>query len=378
MSFDAVWATDEKRLALEAGSLGELLARMKIQLSPLRVGAWEWETLLQTTVDLPPALAGFPFWLGIPVDDAHQDICLNLSLPCGTRTAAQFAKGGETGGKSATAIARLLDAVASRQSSVQRLSGNRVLLHYDIDSIHPEQLQPGCFLYPVRSALPGGRQQQDFRRALEAVDQAAGWEPDAAGQGHAERAYMALNEDARLGAIGAFPERDRTLRLIAMGFTGVHDTGAFLENSGFSAGRPLVSSLISRFRKRGALNGLQIGIRIDINSSGAGPSIEMQIFSADTIHDRGGWFKDRNCWAILVDTLGDEGIAVPARLSRLVDWSSGAQLLFGRSGPLLLLKRIHHFSITIEGSRMVKVKAHLFMLLSHLPEPDPSGNPDRS
>lgn len=371
MSFEDEWAANEDFLVREAGSLGELLARTKGLFSPLQIDGRGWERLVERARELPPTLAGFPLWLGFPIDDSRPAACLDVSLLGGTRSAAFFEDRGRSGAAdpSAAGIASLLGETGIENSALRRVAGDRVLVQYDIDPARADE-PPGFFLYPVRPTLagdPSGRRLRDLGVALEAMTAAAGRKPDDAERRHVERAYLALEPDTRIGAIGVFPSRERALRLTVLGFAGVSDVMAFLERAGWSGWRSAAGPVLARLEARGAFERMQLGIRFDIGAADVGPTLELQVFSANTIYDHTGWFKDKGCWTELIDGLREERLAVPDKLPGLAEWSFGAKTLFGRSGPFLFLQRIHHFAIALTGDGIGQVDAYVFLLMSRWP-----------
>lgn len=379
MTFADEWAANEERLLREADSLGELLLRMKGMLSPMLVGAGTWDGIIECARELPPTLAGFPLWLGVPIDGPRPLASLNVSVVGGTRAAAFLSDNARPAGsvRAKTGLAALLDATAAEGSPLQLAVGNRVLLQYDISPAHQSPTEPGFLLYPVRPTLAGGSRDKrigEFGMALDAVTAAAGWGPDEAERRIADRTYLALNRDERIGAIGAFPGRERAVRITALGFSGGDDVLEFLGRSGWNGPRPAAASVLARLDGRGAFNGMRLGVRFDITAKGAGPVLEIQVFSANTIHDETGWFKDRECWNELIDALRKERLADAERLAKLEAWPSGARMLYGRSGPFALLQRIHHFAVTLAGDGSLALDAHAFLLLTRLPrrsnEPD--------
>ena len=372
MNFAGEWAANEECLLREAGSLGELLLRMKGMLSPMLVGTGTWDGIIECARELPPTLAGFPLWLGVPIDGPRPLANLTVSVLGRTRTADFLSEGEQPAGaiRPNAGLAALLNATAAEGSPLQHAVGNRVLLQYDIDPAHRSPAEPGFLLYPVRPTLAGGSRDKRFREfglALDAVTAAADWGPDGTERRNAERAYLSLNRDERIGAIGAFPHRDRALRITALGFSGGDDVLEFLGRSGWSGPLPAVASILARLERHDAFSGMQLGVRFDITAAGAGPTLEIQVFSANTIHDETGWFKDKGCWNELIGALRKERLAHAELLAKLEDWPSGARMLFGRSGPFVLLQRIHHFAVTLAGDGSVALDAHAFLLLTRLP-----------
>ncbi len=380
MNFEQEWIANEDQLANEAASLGELLARMRNLLSSLQIDDREWDWLVHCGQALPPTLAGFPLWIGFPLGDSRPTACLDVSVLGGTRSAEFFEdeRPPDLAGQSSTGIAALLAETGKDDSPLQRVAGNRVVLHYELG--RDQHSGPGVFLYPVRSTLagdPSGQRLDQFRLAFDAVASAMDRSPDEAARRQAERAYLALEPTTRIGAIGALPPDAEPLRIVALGFSTSQDVEAFLARAGWTGQKDAVASLLRRLEGRGALEGMQIGVQLDIGAAGLAPELELQIFSANTIRDNTGWFKDKDCWASLIDGLHGEGLAIPGKLSGLAERASSVKPLFGRSGPLLLLQRIHHFTARLAGGDVERVDACMFMLLSRWPRqasiPKPGG-----
>ena len=372
MSFADEWAANEDQLFQEAGSLGELLARMKGYFSSLQIDPESWDKLVESARELPPTLAGFPLWVGFPIDESNPAALLDLSLLGGTQSAAFFKDKvtSNDADPSFARIASLLGETGVETSSLQRIVGDRVLLQYDIDPKRQVQGEPGIFLYPIGPTLINdlsGERIGDFQLAFNAVMSAMNREPDETECRHAERAYLAMEPDTRVGAIGVIPSRGRFLRLAMLGFVNSRDIMAFLERTGWPGRRSAVANVLERLEARGALSQMQMGVRIDVGTAGLEPTLDLQIFSANTIYDSTGWFKDKACWKELIDGLREECLAIPERLSGLAEWSSGAKTLIGRSGPFLLLQRIHHFEIVLTEDGVAQVNAYVFLLMARWP-----------
>ena len=374
MSFEGEWATNEERLLREAGTLGELLEQIKGLFSPLLIQGRGWERLVECAGALPPTLAAFPLWLGFPLDEHRARAELCVSLLGGTRSAAFFENRGraaDTDPSTAT-IAFLLGETGPEESPLRRVVGDRVLLEYDLDPARRNGPQdPGIFLYPIRPTLAGDRtggRLQDFGVALDAMTAALGWEPDAAERRQVEQAYLALEPDTRIGAIGAFPSRGRGIRLMALGFVKPSELTAFLERAGWTGRPAIVASILSRLDQRRALDRLHLGVRFEVGAGGVGPALELHIFSQNTMYDHQGWFKDKQYWNALIDGIREERLVVPEALSELAKWSSGAKPLFGRSGPFVVLQRIHHFKFVLTEDRIEQVNGYGFLLMCCWPQ----------
>lgn len=383
MSFKDEWADNEERLLREAGSLGELLERLKGLFSPRLIRGRGWEGLVERVSDLPPTLAGFPFWLGFPLDESRRAAELGVSLVGGTRSAAFFENRGRSGDadRLTAAVASLLGETGPEGAPLRRVAGDRVLLEYDVDSTRHVRGDTGVFLYPVRPTLAGdrsGRRLRDLGVALDAMNAAARRKPDAAERRHVERTYLALQPDARIGAVGAFPSRSSGIRLTMLGFTDAREVTGFLERAGWPGRPATVDAVLSRLQRRGVLDHMHLGVHFEVHGSGMGPTLELQIFSQNRMYDQQGWFKEKGYWTSLLDSLREEGLAGAEKLSELAAWSSGAKTLFGRSGPFLALQRIHHFKLVLAEDRVQQVNGYVFLLMcSWSPGGRPAGPASR-
>ncbi len=365
MSFEDQWRTNEERLLREAGSLGELLERIQGLFSLRLIRGQGWESLVERAREFPSTVAGLPLWLGFPIDESGSAVNLGVSLVGGTRSATFFQNRtrSEPADQVAAGVAFLLDRTVSEESPLRRVVGDRVLLECAGDSA---QGDTGFFLYPIRPTLAGdrsGRKLGDLGLALDAMNAAAGREPDAVERRNVERAYLALEPDARIGAIGAFPSNPKGIHLTMLGFANANEVTGFLERADWPGPPAVVAGILSRLEGRRALDHMGLGVHFEVYAGGLGRTVELHIFSANRMYDQQGWFKEKGYWTAFLDGLREEGLAVPEKLSALAAWSSGAKTLFGRSGPFVVLQRIHHFKVVVAGDRIQQVNGYVFLLM---------------
>ena len=102
---------------------------------------------------------------------------------------------------------------------------------------------------------------------------------------------------------------------------------------------------MSRFEERGAF--AHLGVHFDMQPDGVGPRLGLSFYARE-----GQWLKDMEHWTPLLDGIGEDRIAVPEKLQALAASWSGAQTLFGRAGPIVLVRGIHHVKFTVIGDRI--------------------------
>ena len=408
MNMENYWIATEERLLPEAASLGELLKSLRGRVSPALIGDREWERVVNRAGGLPVTMAAFPFGFELPLHEPRPRADFGVSVVGGSRSAAFFeerARSGEADSSTAR-IAGLLRESAREASPLRRVAGRKMLLEYDIEPVRagtfpeplehdvepvradtfpepleydiepardgafPEPLEydvepardgafpePGIFLYPEEWLLIGdGRRARDLGVVVDAIASAAGWEPDAAERRQAQRVYSAMRPETTVRAVGVFPSRARGLRLAVTGFTTTRDVTEFLERAGWPGSSAAVHATLSPLEERGAF--AHLGVHFDLRAHGVGPRLGISLFAR-----KAEWLKDVRHWTALIDGMREQRLAVAEKLSALADTSSGAEALFGRSGPFVLLRGIHHIKLSLVEDRVEQTKAYVFLLL---------------
>ena len=392
MNMESYWIATEERLLPEAASLGELLERLRGRVSPALIGDREWERVVKRAGGLPVTLAAFPFGFELPLHEPRPRADFGVSVVGGSRSAAFFeerARSGEADPSTAR-IAGLLRASAREASPLRRVAGRKMLLEYDVEPVRtgtfpepleydiepvrdgtlPEPLEydiepardgtfpePGIFLYPEEWLLIGdGRRARDLGVVVDAIASAAGWEPDAAERRQAQRVYSAMRPETTVRAVGVFPSRARGLRLAVTGFTATRDVTEFLERVDWPGSSAAVHATLSPLEERGAF--AHMGVHFDLRAHGVGPRLGISLFAR-----KAEWLKDVRHWTALIDGMREQRLAVAEKLSALAGSSSGAEALFGKSGPFVLLRGIHHIKLSLVEDRVEQTKAYVFLLL---------------
>ena len=367
--FCMVKATEEC-LQNEAPSLGELMGQFKGRVSPALIGKQEWADILACARKLPVSLASVPFGFELPLHDPRPRADFGISVVAGGLSGPFFGEGRQTE-EAETAVPRLgrmLDAMAHEESSLRRIAGPKLMLEYDLDADSGQaSSEPGLFLYPVKDAFIGDgadRRLQDLGIVLDALDAAAGWNRDATERRQVERTYTALGPDECIGGIGIFPSRGKGIRLTLGGFRTASEAVALLERAGRTEQCDAAEALVAFLAEREAF--VNIGIHFDMDASGIGPKLGLS-FSQER-----EWMSEGRHWEALIDAMREQGLAVPDKLSALGQWSTGMEMLYGRSGGYLFIPFLHHVKYVLTGGRLQQAKAYVFWLMC-VPSP-PGGS----
>lgn len=368
MQIEEQWTETEERLFNEARSLGDLLERLRGRISPTLVGGASWEALLRRARDLPATLAAFPFGFELPLHEQRPHADLGVSLVAGSRSARHFQTlgTGEDADPVLAGLARLVREKGRADSLLHRITGRKMVLEYDISpsgqGLHPA---PGAFLYPTEQPLYGrdaGRRLEDLGVVLDGVA-ATGWEWNARERRQVERLFLALQPDARILSLGAFPCRARGIRLAVTGFKTSGEVMAFLQGAEWPWPRARVESMLAHLEVRDSFG--TIAVHLDVRSDGLGPRLGLGLYARDMSWLQGGryWLDSPGNWTAFIESMREQQLAAPEKLAALENWSSGAELLFGRSGQFVLVRGVHHVKLVATEDRVDQVKAYVFLLM---------------
>ena len=370
MNFEEGLAVTQDRLAGEADSFAALLERLRSMIPPVLIGNGAWDRLLERARPLPATMAAFPFGFELPLHQSEPGADLGVSLVGGTMPAAYFEKRGrpDDADSSNANIARLLHATESEASHLRQVVGRKMMLEYDVASAPPgARPAPGIFLRPAERPIIGdGQRLDDVWVVLDALVSAVAWSPDAAERRQIEQVYMAQKPDTRIDSLGAFPSRERAIRLAVTGFRNTPDVSSFLERAGWPGQRSTIAAALARFEDRGGF--VSLGVHLDVSAGGLRPSLGLSFLAKQRISkDPRYWLDSPHQWTAFIDSLRAEGVAVPEKLNVLANWPQGPTTLFAKSGPFVLLRGIHHIKLALRGDGLRSVKGYAFMVLMAAP-----------
>lgn len=367
MNIDEAVILTQERLAREGGSMADLLGRFRERISPVLIGAPEWERILECAGKLPVIMGAMPFGFELPLHSPRPEADFGASLASGTRSAEFFRECARTDKTDATAsaIMRICGLMETENSPLREIVGRKLMLEYDIGSAREGQGSfPGMFMRPGERPIIGANGQlDDVIKVSDALTSCIGWEISDTQRKHLQQAYLAQPEDTRMDAFGVFPSRPRAIRLAVMGFKSQQEVGRYLENTGWPGQLTVVDSVIARFRER--VNIARIGLNIDVQEDGIGPTLGITpIVKQRYTKDSRYWLDGLTEWTPFLEALDHEDIVFSDKIKALADWVSKPTPLFARSGRYIVLRGIHHVKLVISGNQLQKAKAYLFMVLS--------------
>ena len=354
------WVYTEECLLSVADSMGHLMARIRPQISSSFVNGPGWQNLLERACEVPVTMAAFPFGLEVPLHDPEPRADFGVSLVGDSRTARYFQDRGRAqgAGQSAKSLAWLLDETDRKTSLLRRVVGGKMLLEYDIDiAENGARPDPGIFLYPVDDVLAGGTQRlPELGAVYDALIFAGGWNPNVAERRQLERLYETVPPNTLVRAVGTFPSRERAIRVAVTGFRKAADVVKFLNDAGWPGNPSAVGDTVSFFEERKAY--AYLGIHFDITADGVGPVLGLSFFAQEN-----EWLKDIRYWTPVIDAMVERGLALPEKLAELSKRSTGSTTLFTESGPIMLVRGIHHIKFSIAGDQVGAVKGYVFFLM---------------
>ena len=373
MKSEEISAASEEDLLREAESFGNVLELLRGRgLIPAELidGLYR-EALTRCAGELRASAAAFPFGFEMPLHDRRPRADLGVAILGGTRTAAAIeeTERHESAAPHIAGIACLLREMDRKESALRRITDWEVMLEYEFDVERPgAKADPAILLGSTGCPVSGGgdrRRLADLGVLLDSMARAARWEPSGVERREVERVYGALSQDTHIETVGVFPARDWAIRLEMSGFRTAREVLAFLERAGWPGERPPVAGALRRLEARGAFR--RLGIHLDVRADGFGPDLGVNLSILDE-RPQGGryWLDKASNWAALIAALGEDGLAVPEKLSALSRWP-GARIVSGRFGVFVLVSGIHHFELVSAGGRFEQVNAYAYMFLRSMP-----------
>ena len=366
MDFEAGRVITQQKLAAEADTLAELLGTLRPYISTRLIGEQELGAILDSIGDLPATCAAFPFGFELPLNDPRPAADIGVAFSGGTMPAEYFRQRADSGraDRCVDAVMGLFGETDREDSPLRQVTSRKLMLEYDVASASGgSQEMPGIFLRPSERPMFAGRDcAGDIDTVIEALVAAAGWTPEAGEPHHATNAFHAMAGETRLDSIGVFPARERSIRLAITGFRNFAEILGFLERAKWPGSIPGLSSSIAQFEKLGGFKSL--GAHLDVRADGLGPSLGLSFLNKNRLsNDPRYWLDDPADWNPFLDSLTALELALPEKLAALATWADKPAIIFGKAGPYVLLRGIHHIKLVVAEGRLTKAKGYVFMLV---------------
>ena len=372
MNFDERLIATEQQLRDEADSLGELLEQFGEHIPFTLVGGQCRAAVLACAREFPATMAAWPFGFELRLHEARPRADLGVSLVCGSKSEAFFRERGRSPGAApfSARMDRLLQEMGSEESPIHHAANHYMALEYDIDPETGEACtEPGVFLHLARRKDAAGDyaagEFRDTEAVVDALARTAGWNRDDAEIRQVERVCSVRPPHTYIGSVGAFPRRERKIRLAVLGFRRSRDLAEYLERIRWPGRHSPVESTLSRFERRGGYECM--GLHLDVRSDELGPALGLSFFAKERIPGEPSWRDPPDLWTVFLDGLREEDIAVGEKLSAMAGWAGGPTMLFAESGRYVLLRCTHHVKLVMGVDKLEGIKAYAYMILATVP-----------
>ncbi|MCY4227766.1 MAG: hypothetical protein OXF20_08775 [Gammaproteobacteria bacterium] len=354
------WAYTEECLHPLADSLGHLLAMIRPHVSARLIDGPDWVHMLDRALLIPQSMAAFPFGFEIPLNDPRPRADLGVSLVGDSLTSKIYKDRGAVADadRSDKSLAWLLDEMDQEDSLLCQVVGKKALLEFDIDAnVRGSSLEPGIFLYPVDDVLASGTHRTKEIGAIhDALVFAGGWDQSETEFEQLNDLHLKLLPNTTIRAVGTFPSRKRVIRVAVTGFRKAEEVKTYLDRVGWPGTASVVAEAVTFLDDRQAY--AYLGIHFDVTPTGLGPALGLSIFAQEK-----EWLKDIKYWIPAVKAIDEWGLAVPEKLSELMEWSTGSASLFTPKGLMMFVRGIHHLKFSIANDEFNAIKAYTFFLM---------------
>ena len=251
-------------MGAEARSLSDILLLARSVLPEALLDGPGWERLIARAGNLPPSAADAAFGLEFRLGDREASADLLLSVPPDARFSDELVRQGGSGGPGAASLARFLFELKKADSPLAA-SVDLVALEYDIVGVE-DSPAPGVFL----RCAGGGYAHAGV--VSDAVRLAAGWGEDTAERAEIARVFAALPGGASIRWVGAFPDRERAVRLLVRS---PKDGGvSFLGEMGRVGDEAALEAVLSEFRACGVDNRV---FALDVAAGRVSPGLGIEL-----------------------------------------------------------------------------------------------------
>ena len=362
--FDKAQAAMDEPNLREEENLADILLQLGDRIAPSLIAGTHRDQLLQCAGAIPASVAAYPFGFELPMHTDQLRGDLGIIITSRSDTARFFEQRGRQADATSAAagLAEVIREMQCESSTIHPLV-SMLMLEFDVpDTQEAVQKEPGIFLYPKEPMIGGGNV-QPVSVMLDAIVSSAGWQAQAAEHRELARIYRKMRSSVRIGSLGVFPSRQRTIRLAIADFQNSSEIIDLLQNIGWNAqNHRFVESLIQIFETNNSF--VSMLVHFDLTVDGTGPmlGISFSLKAHPITHPR-YWVDDPQAWTPFFDRLRDEKLVLPQKLSALRQWPSDAEMLLGQSGVQIFSRGVHHFKFVLRENQIDEAKAYVSCLL---------------
>ena len=361
---EAVQLTQEKLAMEQEASMSSLLENIRSLLPMRLINDETWEQILGTAQDLPITLASLPFGFEIPLHTSEPVADFGVSLASSTPSAA-FIQAHASSNRVAQCVSTLFDEMEGQDASLREIIGRKLMLEFDTGSTnYSDATLPGFFVRPgVEPIWAGKSQHNQIQVVVDALMSCIGDQLRKEEIQNLWRVYDQQKEGTRVDSIGVFPSRSRGIRLAIMGLNDSESIGEYLRQIDWPGSASAVDSIYTRLSEQ--VNIVETGLNIDVVADGVGPDLGLTLsIQKRYLENPHYWIDGTTDWHGFWEVLRKENLAESTKLDALKEWQTRPTPLFAKAGQLLLMRGIHHLKMVIQGDRITKTKAYLFLVVS--------------
>ena len=251
-------------LGADAESLADILMLARAVLPEPLLDDLGWERLFARAGSLPPSAADAAFGFEFRLNEREASADLLLSIPPDAPFSDALVREGGSRGPGAASLARFLSELKQADSPLAA-AVDLVALEYDVVGVEGSPA-PGVFL---RSAEDG---YADAGVVSAAVSLAAGWSEAPSESVALARVFAALPTGASIRWAGAFPGRERAVRLLVRAPAG--GDVSFLGEMGWTGDAAALEEVLSHFRAGGAHNRV---FALDVTEGRVSPGLGIEL-----------------------------------------------------------------------------------------------------
>ncbi len=369
----------ERRLNIEADSFGELLELIDDHIPIELIDRAARKKLVAQTCMLPPTLGTFPFGFELSMSRAQKSADLGVTVAGGaTETAAFFRNEGRLPGatSSLSGFAQLLEDTNFKDSPLSDIIHHKFMLEFDVASASGDRSPP----LPGLCAKPHERmrnREHEFADEITLISsklvESIGWQPNPDEQRLVRGICEALKPHMHVETLAVFPARRRFIRMAIAGFHGSDEVIRYLKKIGWKKqDYACIESLATYLQQQVGIPAMSLSI--DIKEGDFGDILGLSLYyNKQHPTTPGYWTDSPTLWDDSIRMLDADNHGLSEKMTALAHFQGAPEMLFGKSGNILLIRGIHHMKYVLCNERVNDFKAYIFFLMCPWPEYVQSG-----